>query len=413
MARAELKDLIPDGTRAELELVARYGMLADDPRRTRNFAAFAKTGLPHRRIEGWRWSDVRTARPALDPAAGGAADDPFSSLDGPVIRLAGGRVDLPDALPDGLRVFTKEDTQALGGAEDLPLGALTAALCGTARGPCGVMVEVTGAVSQPLHIVHASTQAETSFGRVTLLVRPGASLDLIERQLGGAGFSGFLLDAGVQAGGTLRRTLYQAGGGDEVAAVTADIRLDAGAVYEQVALAFGAKLARIETRLVHQQAGSSARLDAAYLAGAGRHVDFTSLVRHGAQACTTRQLTKGAVRKGGRGVFQGKFLVPRHVGQETEAAMDHHALLLEDGAEVFAKPELEIYADDVECAHGNTSGALDGDQLFYLRQRGLPEVEARAMLTGAYIAEALQGADDMAGDVLRQVAGAFLSGGTS
>ena len=91
-------------------------------------------------------------------------------------------------------------------------------------------------------------------------------------------------------------------------------------------------------------------------------------------------------------MFQGKFHVPRNAGQQTDASMQHNALLLEDGAEVFAKPELEILADDVQCAHGNTSGALDAAQLFYLRQRGIPLVQARALLTEAFIAEALEDA---------------------
>jgi hypothetical protein len=106
----------------------------------------------------------------------------------------------------------------------------------------------------------------------------------------------------------------------------------------------------------------------------------------------------------------GKFMVPRKVGQRTDAAMQHHALLLEYGAEVFAKPELEIYADDVECAHGNTCGALDGDQLFYLRQRGIPETEAKALLTQAFVTEALESAPDLAAEILRAAAEAWLLG---
>jgi Fe-S cluster assembly protein SufD len=101
-----------------------------------------------------------------------------------------------------------------------------------------------------------------------------------------------------------------------------------------------------------------------------------------------RQLVKGAARAGGRGVFQGKFRVDR-AAQLTDARMRHSALLLEAAAEAFAKPELEIYADNVQCAHGSTSGQLDADALFYLRQRGLPEPAARALLTRAFLAEAL------------------------
>jgi Fe-S cluster assembly protein SufD len=114
------------------------------------------------------------------------------------------------------------------------------------------------------------------------------------------------------------------------------------------------------------------------------------------------------VLDGGRGVYQGKFFVPRNVGQKTDADMQHNALLLEDGAEVFAKPELEIYADDVECAHGNTSGALDTNQMFYMRQRGIAEEEARALLTEAFIAEALEEAGELE-EILREQARAWLA----
>jgi Fe-S cluster assembly protein SufD len=103
---------------------------------------------------------------------------------------------------------------------------------------------------------------------------------------------------------------------------------------------------------------------------------------------TTQQLVKGAVRAGGRGVFQGKIVVDRGA-QKTDARQHHQALLLEEGAEAFAKPELIINADDVQCAHGNTIGALDEQALFYMRQRGLPEAEARALLTEAFLLEAL------------------------
>ena len=137
---------------------------------------------------------------------------------------------------------------------------------------------------------------------------------------------------------------------------------------------------------------------------------LTSEVRHADTDCITNQLTKGAVRDGGRGVFQGKFKVPRIVGQRTSADMQHNALLLENGAEVFAKPELEIYADDVECAHGNTSGQMDENALFYMRQRGIPEAVAKAMLTEAFVAEALETAHDVAREALLETARSWLRG---
>ena len=114
------------------------------------------------------------------------------------------------------------------------------------------------------------------------------------------------------------------------------------------------------------------------------------------------------MKDGGRAVFQGKFFVARKA-QKTAAEMTHNALILENGGEVNAKPELEIYADDVECAHGNTVGALDDDALFYLRQRGIPEVQARAMLTQAFIADALDGAPESVRETLLETAHSWLT----
>lgn len=406
----DLKSVIPNANAAELELVARYAMRGEDPRRERAFSAFAATGLPHRRMEAWRWSDFRAALPALEAPEGAGAVDPFSALSGPVIEIGASQYKLTGALPAGLRLIERADADVFAPAEDMPLGALTAALAGRKGAPASLVIEVTEPVAEPLRIVARSDRNEANIARITVLVRPGAHLDLIESHLGGAGFSSYLLDLTLQAGASATRTLCQIGAGDEAQAITANVEAAGEARFTQTALAFGAKIARIETRLTHQETGSEAVLNAAYLAAKGRHVDLTSHIRHGAEACTTRQLTKGAVLAGGRGIFQGKFMVPRKVGQRTDAAMQHHALLLEDGAEVFAKPELEIYADDVECAHGNTCGALDGDQLFYLRQRGIPETEAKALLTQAFVAEALESAPDPAAEILRASAEAWLLG---
>jgi Fe-S cluster assembly protein SufD len=114
----------------------------------------------------------------------------------------------------------------------------------------------------------------------------------------------------------------------------------------------------------------------------------------------TDQLTKGVVRDQGRGVFQGRIVVEPGADR-TDARMGHHALVLSDRAEVDAKPELEIFADDVACAHGNTVGALDEEALFYAEQRGIPEADARAMLTEAFVGEVIdriehEGARDVA-----------------
>lgn len=194
----------------------------------------------------------------------------------------------------------------------------------------------------------------------------------------------------IEPHGELTRVVLQ-GGEDRGTGVIVDevaVTLHEGAAYRQFVLAEGARLVRIESSITMAGEGACADLHGVYLAGEERHIDLTSRIRHAAPGGVTRQIVRGAARKGGRGVFQGKFIVDR-LAQKTDAEMTHNALLLEEGAEVFAKPELEIYADDVTCAHGNTSGQLNEDAVFYLRQRGIADAEARAMLTRAFLIDAL------------------------
>ncbi len=125
---------------------------------------------------------------------------------------------------------------------------------------------------------------------------------------------------------------------------------------------------------------------------------------------TTDQLTKGVVRDQARGVFQGRIVVAPGA-DKTDARMGHHALILSDRAEVDAKPELEIFADDVACAHGNTVGALDEEALFYAEQRGIPEPEARAMLTEAFVGEVIDRIEhEGARDVVARLGGGEAAG---
>ena len=406
----DLRAKFRNPTPTELELISKYAGLPEDTRRARIFDAFAHSGLPHRRLEAWKWSDFRAALPALKAAPASDVKTLPRQNDAPLIAFRGRETVLPSALPDGIAIHLRDQSQAFGDAEEAPLGALAAALGRRSAELDTLIIEITGKPSVPLHIEIDGRGQETQFGRLALILRPDAELDLIESHIGGAGFSSVLLEFGLQDCAKLRRTVFQRGGAQEAQAITSLVHLGEESDYTQTALAFGAKVARLETRLTHQNQRSQATLNAAYLCGDGYHADYTSHVRHGATHCVTRQTTKGAVLKGGTGVFQGKFHVPRDLGQHTDADMHHQALLLEPGAEVFAKPELEIYADDVECAHGNTSGALDPDQIFYLRQRGLSLADARAMLTQAFVSEALEEANESVKSYLISETEAFLAG---
>jgi Fe-S cluster assembly protein SufD len=232
-----------------------------------------------------------------------------------------------------------------------------------------VIVQLAGALGRQEHVDLA----------------PGEEAERIDR-MEAAVYDAAALHVEVPAGASMSRIIVQHG--DAVALNFTRVRLGQGARYRQFVLAFGSKLARIETHVEVEGEGATVDLSGAYLCGPGKHVDLTSVVTHKVGHSHTRQLIKGVARAGGRGVFQGKILVAE-AAQKTDAEQHHDALLLEEGAEIYAKPELEIYADDVACAHGNTAGSLDPRALFYMRARGVPEVEARALLTQAFLMQAV------------------------
>ena len=315
--------------------------------------------LPSRRTEAWKWSDLRAA-------------------------------------------IGSQETTLIGTA---PIGG---------EGPIAAFAQLMGDVYAPAVRVMAAA-GETLVSRMTegdvgqfgsIVVKAGATALIVERiAVTGSSLRPIMPSFSridVEPGATLHRVVVQqndvARGEPDAAIVLneAVVKLGAGATFRQFVLGEGARLARIE---VSVEAGEGAQIDlnAVYLASARRHIDLTSRVSHGAVGIHTQQLVRGVARKGGRGVFQGKFLVER-AGQKADAAMRHNALLLEEGAEIFAKPELEIYADDVACAHGNTAGQINEDAIFYLRQRGIPDIDARAMITRAFLIEAVP---EWMGDELR------------
>lgn len=327
--------------------------------------------LPSRRDEDWRWTDLRGLLRALPPAApafGGALEaGPFGSLGDTEVAVVNGRL--------------QDDADAL-------------------------MLEPGEVRTVRLRFVTA-TAATSQVSQIKVRVGAGARLVLLESHEGLAG--GYVTDVAVDVvvadGGSLERIVVAADAADAVNVATAVVSLCPEAVYAQTLLTDGARRQRLETRLTHPGAGARVRLDSVYLLGDQRHADLTTSVVHGGVDGTTSQMTKGVVTDQARGVFQGRIVVAEGADR-TDARMRHDALILSDRAEIDAKPELEIYADDVQCAHGNTVGALDEEALFYARQRGLSEAEARAMLTAAFVGEAVDRIED---EGAREIARAWIA----
>jgi Fe-S cluster assembly protein SufD len=322
--------------------------------------------LPSRRDEDWRWTDlaglIRAIPPASPPGdAAALGDGPFDAMAGETIVFLNGRLLSGEGV---LRVAAGEQRK------------VALRFVSQARGTAH----------------HASIGIE---------VAQGGALTLFESYEGqGAGYiADAELDVRLSEGARIERIALIDDADDAVAVVAADVQLAPHATFAQTALTRGAKRQRFETRVKHGR-GARVRLDGAYMLAGERRGDLTSEVVHAHPGSQTTQLTKGCVRDRGRAVFQGRIIVARGA-DGTDARMGHHALILSERAEVDAKPELEIYADDVSCSHGNTVGALDDEALFYMQQRGLPEADARALLTEAFVAEVVdriehEGARDVA-----------------
>jgi Fe-S cluster assembly protein SufD len=307
------------------------------------------TALPGKRDEDWRWTDLRGLIRQLPPASD--AVDPREVGQGPFEHL----VDASFVVANG-------------------------------RGDVAISVGPGETKSIALRLLSRGAGSHTA--RVDISIAAAGRLTLLESYEGDE--TGYVAHASLAItlaeGAELERIVLAADGAEGVSVSEAEVRLAGAADYGQSVLLSGARRQRVQTRLTHPGAGAKVRLDGVYLLADKRHADLTTVVSHQGTDGVTMQMTKGVVRDQARGVFQGRIVVAEGADR-TDARMEHHALILSDRAEVDAKPELEIYADDVACSHGNTVGALDEDALFYARQRGIPEPEAKALLTEAFIGE--------------------------
>jgi len=236
--------------------------------------------------------------------------------------------------------------------------------------------------------------------RHTIHLDPGSRLTLLETAIGeGTYLNNLVTEIHIADGAHLSHVRLQdeAAGAFHIATIYADVA--ANGTYDGFTLNLGARVTRTEIRATLSGPRATAHMNGAQLLSGAQHADFTSVVRHAEPSGTSRQTVKNVLGGRSRGVFQGRIEVARHA-QKTDGYQMNQALLLSPDAEIDTKPELEIFADDVKCSHGATVGELDADQMFYLRARGIPEAEARAILVRAFLTEALEA---VANDTIRAI----------
>jgi FeS assembly protein SufD len=253
-------------------------------------------------------------------------------------------------------------------------------------------------LDQPIHLIQLDGDGEpaSTVTRNVVVAESGSSATLVE-SFGSLGLTGLQRNAvtELRLGGkaALKHIKLQRDGDDALHLSTWLVELGTDARYDAFQFSTGASVARNQVYLRFVGEGAAADLSGAFLLRGHQHGDTTLLVEHRVPHCTSRELFKGVLDGESRGVFQGKIIVSPGA-QKTDGKQMSGALLLSEGAEFDSKPELEIFADDVVCGHGATSGQIDDELLFYLEARGIPEAEARALLIQAFVGEALEKIED-------------------
>lgn len=374
------------------------------------FNRYKTLGLPGAKAENWRYADLKPLRRApfgseteLREIDGNLLEaNGVDGLDGPRFVFVNGRLSLAHSrmggLPEGLTVRGLRQTLTFGGQSLAPIFAdlaggdafdqLNTALMGD-----GCLIEARPGIrcEQPIEILHLAAGDDHKAVHVRNIIRlhDGASLTVIE-SFGGEDAPHFVHDLSqilLSDGADLKLYRRQRQGRRLSHLARSYVTLGA-ARFHLTSLNMGGASAREEVRVDFTCPKGEADLDVIQLAGGGQTLDCNLLVDHAEPACASRQRYRGVVAADGRASIEAKVLVRRDA-QKTDARQHLKSLLLDRTAEANAKPELEIYADDVLCAHGATAGEIDADQQFYLESRGLDPEAARALLIEAFVADLL------------------------
>ncbi|MBB6308113.1 Fe-S cluster assembly protein SufD [Xanthobacter tagetidis] len=429
-------------TPAELALAETFAAAADRlpgtpdiaAGRAAAFAQFSARGLPHRRVEAWRYTDLRTlmrdAAPLAAPpdaaakARAGGKGALFAAVAARRLYVVNGAFvpGLSDLSPEpGLAILSMAAALAQGDplvaghlgqvvpSDDAVL-ALNTALMGD-----GVVIHVAKgtALARPIHIVHVADLAAPAalFVRSLLVAEEEASVSLIETHEGPADIAyqvNGALEIVAGDGARVSRVKVTAEGSAAQHLASLSARVGAEAAFSEAGFVLGGALVRNQLAIRLDGADTVAHVCGASLLSGRQHADTTLVMEHAAPRCESREAFRAVLDGAARDVFQGRIAV-RQAAQKTDARMMSRALLLSDTAEANAKPELEIFADDVQCGHGCTAGALDANQKFYLMARGIPATEAEALLIEAFVGEVVdQIEDETVRDALMGAIRAFL-----
>jgi Fe-S cluster assembly protein SufD len=395
--------------------------------RRQAFEAHERAGLPHRRIEDWKYSDLRVLMREVLPLASVPDAAALSRAEATLKRygiegtrrlvLVDGvfapRLSDTGGLEKGLRVRSLSEVLEAGDSalqaqlfafdNSNPMIALNSAMATD-----GVVIEIANGtvLRQPLHVIHVASGGAPAamFTRSLLRLGRDAGATLVESYVAADGAKAYQvhdsLIVSISDNAKLDHLRFVEDSREAFNICSALVTLGAHANLDAFGLTSGAGVSRYQPTIVFAGEGARVETNGVNLLNGRQHADTTLFLDHAVPHCDSREIFRAVVDDRGHSVFQGRIVV-RPDAQKTDAKMMTRALLLSDEAEADNKPELEIFADDVTCGHGATTGALDESLLFYLRARGLPEKEAEALLIQAFVGEAIE---SIASDSLREIA---------
>ena len=367
--------------------------------------------IPTTKWEKWKYTSLKEVEAHLNTAPDltharnlTAAQLPvlpsgFAATSGKIVLVDGiFRTDLSILPQDFLITAENEFTVS---DEDQPLMHLNAQ---HAHEGMIITIPAKAHIENPLVIQHISTGTISSAPRLTIKAETQSEAVIVEIWQGqnattNNGVNNTSVNVTVEKAATLHHYRWQNESADTTHLVTSTITVDRDASYDSFVLTTGAKLARQDSTAHMIGENCECRLNGVYMLADKQHQDTTILVHHKAPHGRSNQTFKGIIDDHAKAVFQGKVFVHRGA-QKTDGYQLNNALLLSNTAEVDVKPELEIYADDVKCSHGATTGQIDTGPLFYLRSRGLNEAQARLLLMQAFVGPAL---DEIRNENIREI----------
>ncbi len=380
------------------------------PARQDALARVQNMGLPHARDEYWKYTKPATLVDATAPMAAVYETDEapmFGDMDRLKIVFVDGVFDADasdDLSLEGITVDRLADVKDIHWAKDLygalevkgqdpverPLAALN-----TAFASDGVLIHATKTPSKPVNLIykHQSDSSDAILHHV-VKVDSGASLTVLENGPAAARFNK-CLEVDIADGGAFHHVRTQGRDHERRAATHMFARLGTESTFKSFTMTVNGVLTRNECVIELTGDDAVAHIAGACMGDGDFHHDDTVFITHDAVNCESRQVFKKVLRNGATGVFQGKILV-KPDAQKTDGYQISQSLLLDEDSQFLAKPELEIYADDVACSHGSTSGAIDEDALFYLQSRGIPHSIAQDLLVLSFLAEAVDEIEDEA-----------------